>query len=506
MDGKVLGRWAEKNKVSQYIPCLTARKPGPDRSQWIRIGQRDPRLSQITELDQRLEVVLEGLGVGIMSRRVQKGGRGPSGNPAINTLQLVLPGILREPFKGFQALAFVPFDRPLLRLGKEVSDKADHHCSNRSDQQALTHIGSVRERDAKTSLSLALPERAKFLRRRDVGFADCSLNSRQVRRGGNNINDSTPLRGDGCADGDKASPCLHRVAAKIPGRRGSYRARISQQYPRPLQITQLDQRVEMVIEGAEVVNQGVRYPEGLRPSGNSAVSTLQLVLPCVLSEPVKGFQVLGFVPFDRPFPGLGKEVNHNANHRCSNRSDQQALTHGLLALWHVGPADRILPKTHVLRWAYDRHRALVRQFDHARQKRPCISFPSSSLIGALRQNCILEGTDICQWKLVFHYVTRRDESCPMTFNFGPQRFAMIQHLRWSNPSPSGFPVRGLPNAVDQSLPVYPFKGREVLSLVPLDRPLLRLGEEVNRNANHHCSNRSDQQALTHIGSVRERTG
>ena len=84
----------------------------------------------------------------------------------------------------------------------------------------------------------------------------------------------------------------------------------------------------------------------------------------------------------------------------------------------------------------------------------------------------------------------------MTFNFGPQLFAMIRHLRWSNPRPSGFLVGGLPNAVDQSLPVYPFEGREVLSLVPLNRSLPRVRKDVNRNANHQGGNRASQDKPT----------
>jgi hypothetical protein len=288
------------------------------------------------------------------------------------------------------------------------------------------------------------------------------------------------------------------------------------------QVTQTQQTINVVQQGADI------FPESIKVLGttrrrfghchsvvNAPKCINQRPFPAYFLEACKGFQELLLVPLHGPLPWLRKKVNPNANHNEVNRSDSKALTHvgsvrerdaktSLLRRGDVGLADRILPKTHVLRRAYDRHRALVRQFDHARQKRPCISFPSSSLIGALRQNCILEGTDICQWKLVFPYVTRRDESCPMTFNFGPQLFAMIQHLRWSNPRPSGFPVRGLPNAVDQSLPVYPFKGREVLSLVPLDCPFPGLGKEANRNANHHSSNCSDQQALTHLGSVRER--
>jgi len=39
--------YVDSNKASQYIPCLKARKPGPDRSHWIRMGQRDSRSLQI---------------------------------------------------------------------------------------------------------------------------------------------------------------------------------------------------------------------------------------------------------------------------------------------------------------------------------------------------------------------------------------------------------------------------------------------------------------------------
>jgi hypothetical protein len=40
-------------------------------------------------------------------------------------------------------LPFVILHRPLPRLGKEVGRNADRHCRNCSDQQALTHVGSV---------------------------------------------------------------------------------------------------------------------------------------------------------------------------------------------------------------------------------------------------------------------------------------------------------------------------------------------------------------------------
>ena len=62
----------------------------------------------------------------------------------------------RRPFIAAKVFSYVPLHRPFLRLGKEANPNANHYCSNRSDQQAFTHGCSVRERDAKTNLSLTL--------------------------------------------------------------------------------------------------------------------------------------------------------------------------------------------------------------------------------------------------------------------------------------------------------------------------------------------------------------
>jgi hypothetical protein len=73
------------------------------------------------------------------------------------------------------------------------------------------------------------------------------------------------------------------------------------------------------------------------------------------------------------------------------------------------------------------------------------------------------------------------------------------------------PPVGASHGAGNTTPVHPqhrrstFVDSQILPFVPLDRSFLALGKEVGRNANHHCSSRSDQQALSHVGSVSERT-
>jgi hypothetical protein len=383
--------------------------------------------------------------------------------------------LLRNPTgrSDLRVLPSVIFHRPLPGLGKEVCRNANQHCSNCSDQQALTHIGSVRKRGAKTSLSL---------RWRDVGFADCSLHYRQDRRRGSNVDDFKPIG----PDNSKASQCLILVAAQIPNRAGINPVRperISQRDSRFLQITQSDQRSLMPLKGSDVRPVGLQVRLKKRPSGNPAIKTLHLVLPRVMGKSFKGFQVLPFVPLDRPFLGLGKEVGRNANHHCSNCSDQQALTHMLFDVRHEGVAKRPFRNVGmsgpVVRFA-DRSlnfRQLRRRSNNledfgpiygdnnkASQYIPCVT---------ARQP---PGPGCSLW-------IRTGQRDPRLFQIteSDQRVAMVQEV---GSKCLRAPREGLRPSGNSTISTFqlvlpcvlgnPFKGFQVLAFVPFDRPLLRL--------------------------------
>jgi len=59
--------------------------------------------------------------------------------------------------------------------------------------------------------------------------------------------------------------------------------------------------------------------------------------------------------------------------------------------------------------------------------------------------------------------------------------------------------------VNEPIPDCRFRGAEVFHFMPLDRPLPRLRKHVGGNGDQHGGNRSYDKALTHRGSVCERS-
>jgi hypothetical protein len=191
-----------------------------------------------------------------------------------------------------------------------------------------------------------------------VRLADCSLNLRQVRGGSNNMHGL----GTFCANSNKLSYDVLWTPATIAGRLSHFRGGVGERNLDLLQAAKTNERTEMMLKCFDVGTENLPILARRRAAGQSAIHTPQSLPKRVLGHTFKRLQVLPFVPLDRPFFRLRKEVSRNANHDGGNRSYDQALTHALFGLRHVGFADRILPLADV-NGARDNFQFLFHRFE-----------------------------------------------------------------------------------------------------------------------------------------------
>ena len=141
------GSFPNQNKITHHLVCAPPAMSSDHDAHSGLIGHGNPRLCQVTQAHQTISVVMQGGRVCPESIHVYARRR-RFGHSVVNAPKCIAQRLFLEACNGFQVLPLVILNRPLPWLREEVSCNPNHQGDNRSDQQALTHRPSVRERSA----------------------------------------------------------------------------------------------------------------------------------------------------------------------------------------------------------------------------------------------------------------------------------------------------------------------------------------------------------------------